>query len=359
MTSPSSPSKKDIRTWRRNLAEERAEGAIYRAAAAKTHGVDSEILNKLADAEERHAQYWIDKLGPHVGKPVRPSVRTRILGFFTRRFGTLFALALMQVSEERVSASGRDGANDQITADEKIHQEVVRALATRGREEMSGTFRAAIFGVNDGLVSNLALVLGVGATGISNGAVLLTGMTGLLAGALSMAAGEFISVSSQRELLQASTPDPSADSALPQLDVNANELALIYQARGMSAEDAEAKADQLLRRLARDASTDIDTPAAKTYDEVGSGVAAATSSFVFFGIGALLPVLPYLLGMTGMAAMVTALAVVGLALMCTGGAVGILSGRPPMPRALRQLAIGYGAAGVTYILGLLFGTTLT
>ena len=133
-----------------------------------------------------------------------------------------------------------------MVADERIHEEVVRALATRGRQRLSGTFRAAVFGANDGLVSNLALVLGISAAGVPNHVVLLTGVAGLLAGALSMGAGEYVSVRSQRELLDASTPDPAARDSLPDLDVDANELALVYRARGMTSAEAQARATEVL-----------------------------------------------------------------------------------------------------------------
>ena len=108
-------------------------------------------------------------------------------------------------------------ATAQMAADERIHGEVVRGLAARGRRRLSGTFRAAVFGANDGLVSNLALVMGIGATGVAPQLVLFSGIAGLLAGALSMGAGEFVSVRSQRELLDATQPDSSADEVLPDL----------------------------------------------------------------------------------------------------------------------------------------------
>src|SRR5690606_1219280 len=134
-----------------------------------------------------------------------------------------------------------------MAADERVHEEVVRGLAARGRNQISGTFRAAVFGANDGLVSNLALVLGVGATGVSNQFVLVTGIAGRLAGALSMGAGEYVSVTSQRELLDASDPRPQGQGAVAALDVEANELALVYRARGMDAPEAEEHAREVSR----------------------------------------------------------------------------------------------------------------
>jgi VIT1/CCC1 family predicted Fe2+/Mn2+ transporter len=216
-----------------------------------------------------------------------------------------------------------------------------------------------VFGANDGLVSNLALVLGVSGGGAAASTVLLTGLAGLLAGALSMAAGEFISVRSQQELLAASTPGSTTGAALPDLDVDANELALVYRARGMSPEDAELRAREMLAQLPAEPSVHAGEEEGRSdSDVVGSGLGAALSSFCFFASGAVVPVLPFLFGMTGSDALVLATVLVGLSLMLTGAIVGVLSGGPPLRRALRQLAVGAGAAAVTYGLGLLFGATL-
>ena len=155
----------------------------------------------------------------------------------------------MQRAEGRSPYETDVDATDRMAADERIHGEVLRGLAARGRQRLSGTFRAAVFGANDGLVSNLALVLGIGATGVDAKTILFTGLAGLLAGALSMAAGEYVSVRSQRELLQSTQPDPESQSALPHLDVDANELALVYRARGMQPPEAEQHARTVLATL--------------------------------------------------------------------------------------------------------------
>ncbi|MEU4360908.1 VIT1/CCC1 family protein [Promicromonospora sp. NPDC023987] len=364
----------DIRRWRRLLADERAEAAVYRDLAGRRTGEERDILLALARAEKRHESHWLALLGTDVGAPVRGDLRTRALGFLARRFGGVFVLALAQRAEARSSYAHDADATVTMAADEQIHEEVVRALATRGRNRLSGTFRAAVFGANDGLVSNLALVLGIGASGVATSTVLLSGLAGLLAGALSMGAGEFVSVRSQRELLEASSPSPAAGAALPHLDVDANELALVYRARGMTIEDATAHADAVLARLAvtpvehqgpllrvQEAPVQ-DRPAdGATEDELethGTAWGAAISSFCFFASGAVVPVLPYLFGLDGLVAVVVATALVGLALLVTGAVVGLLSGTSPLTRALRQVAIGLGAAGVTYVLGLVFGATV-
>lgn len=244
-----------------------------------------------------------------------------------------------------------------MAADEQIHAEVVRGLATRGRNRLSGTFRAAVFGANDGLVSNLALVLGIGAAGAGAATVLISGLTGLLAGALSMAAGEFVSVRSQRELLDASNPAPEASAAVGRLDVDANELALVYRARGMTAEEADVHAAEMLGATG-DGRAIVPAAAEDDHETHGTAWGAAWSSFCFFASGALIPVLPYLFGMTGLAAVVTSTGLVSVALVATGATTGLLSGTSPVTRALRQLAIGLGAAAVTYGLGLVFGVTV-
>jgi vacuolar iron transporter family protein len=351
-----SPSPSDLHRWRQHLADERAEAAVYRDLAQRRTGADREILLALAAAEARHEQHWLTLLGEHIGKPRRPALRTRALGFLARHFGSVFVLALAQRAEARSTYDTDVDATATMAADERVHEEVVRALAARGRNRLSGSFRAAVFGANDGLVSNLALVLGVSATGVSTHTLLATGMAGLLAGALSMGAGEYVSVRSQRELLAASTPSLDTGAALPQLDVDSNELALVYRARGMSPAEANAKAENVLRSLGRDGDGLTDeTASPDRHEAVGSGLSAGLSSFCFFACGALIPVLPFLFGLQGILAICVAAGLVGATLLATGVVVGLLSGGPPLRRALRQLLIGYGAAAITYLLGLAFG----
>jgi VIT1/CCC1 family predicted Fe2+/Mn2+ transporter len=345
-----------LRRWRRYLADERAEAAVYRDLAGRRTGEEREILLALAEAEKRHEAHWLALLGDQAGKPMRGDIRTRLLGWLARRFGSVFVLALAQRAEARSPYESDADATPRMAADERIHEEVVRGLAARGRNRLSGTFRAAVFGANDGLVSNLSLVLGVSAGGVSNSIVLLTGLAGLLAGALSMGAGEYVSVRSQRELLEASNPGADAHHALPQLDVDANELALLYRARGMDPVEAELHAAEVLQSLTADLaapSMDVDVD---EHEAIGTGLGAAVSSFCFFASGAVVPVLPYLFGLQGITAVIVAAVLVGLALVATGAVVGLLSGASPLKRGIRQLLIGYGAAAVTYSLGLLLGT---
>nr|WP_301195814.1 VIT1/CCC1 transporter family protein [Corynebacterium stationis] len=357
------PTRQQIARWRKYLANERAEAAVYRELARKKKGEERDILLKLADAESRHEQYWQEKLGEYVGMPQKPDLNTQFMGWMAKNFGSVFTLALMQSAESRTPYLDDEDASEQLAADERVHAEVVRGLAIQGREKISGNFRAAVFGANDGLVSNLALVIGVMGSGAPTSTLLLTGVSGLLAGALSMAAGEYVSVKSQGELLEASRPAAPATQLAGELDVDANELALIYRARGMSHDEAEAKAQTVFhvlqeRTAAADASSHAHAEPAveeeKSHGIIGEAWSAALSSFCFFATGALIPIIPFIFGMDVLPGAIVAIVLVSLALMTTGGITGLISGKPPLLRALRQLAIGLGAAGITYLLGLLF-----
>lgn len=355
------PSRAQIARWRKYLADEIAEARLYEQLAARKSGEDRQILLGLAAAEQRHQEHWRTLLGEHAARLPRPSAHRVFLGWMAKMFGSVFVLALAQRAESESPYAADADAPAGMAADEEVHEEVVRALAARGREKLSGSFRAAVFGANDGLVSNFALIMGMAGTGVSAAVVLVAGVAGLLSGALSMAAGEYISVRSQRELLDATRPTQVTLRAAPDLDFDHNELVLVYRARGLSAADAEHRA---LERLGvfncdcRPEKSHNPERAADDYEAVGSAWTAAGSSFAFFGTGALIPVLPYLFGMTGMAATAVATVLVGLALLATGAVVGLLSGASPLLRGLRQLGIGLGAAAVTYALGALLGVTV-
>lgn len=357
MNAPAQPTPADRRQWARYLVEERAEGAVYANLAARREGEERAILLSLAEAERRHEQHWLDLLGGEPSRLPRAGLRSRMLGWMASRFGSIFVLALAQSAEARSPYDTEKFATAAMRADEKVHHEVVRGLAARGRRRLSGSFRAAVFGANDGLVSNLALVLGIGATGVSGGFVLFSGIAGLLAGALSMGAGEFVSVRSQRELLASTEENSDADATAGDLDIDANELALVYRARGMAQDVSLVRAQRVVEAaqagIRRDATGPIGIHA--DHEVIGSDWAAAISSFLLFSSGAIIPVLPWIFGLSGTAAILVALVLVGIALLATGAMVGILSGGPPLKRALRQLAIGVGAAAITYGLGLAFG----
>lgn len=361
------PSPRDIRRWQRYLADEEAEGAIYEALAERSkRPEEASVLRGIAAAEARHAEHWRGLLGEHA-KASRPSAQRVLLRFMAQHFGSVFILALAQRAEGNSPYAKDSDALRSMAADEAVHEEVMRGLATEGRLRLAGNFRAAVFGANDGLVSNLALVLGIGATGVSSSFVLFSGIAGLLAGALSMGAGEFVSVRSQRELVQASQPTHATLRAAPDLNLNENELKFVYLARGMSEEAAEHRAAERLGNLDCDCDPSLSLPPglkegellgeSDEPDTIGSAFGAAFTSFLCFSAGAIVAIIPYILGMTGLTAIIWAAALVGVALLFTGSIVGLLSGASPLKRGLRQLGIGLGAAAVTYLLGLLFGVS--
>lgn len=356
-----SPSPAQIKRWRRYLADEESEARIYRYLARRAEGTDREILLQVAEAEKRHQQHWRDMLGEHANVHVRPSMQSLVLQFLAKNFGSVFILAMAQRAESRSPYAEDPDATEEMAADEAIHEEIIRALATNGREKLSGNFRAAVFGANDGLVSNLALIMGITASGASSSMVLLSGIAGLLAGALSMAAGEFVSVRSQRELLDASQPTQVTLRVAGDLDLDANELELIYRARGMEPEAAHHRAMERFGYMDCDCDPSLSHREDEDREEnvaLGTDIGAAAASFAFFASGALVPILPYIFGLSGVFAMVLSLLFVGAALGFTGGVVGLLSGASPLKRGIRQILIGFGAAFVTYLLGLAFGTTV-
>ena len=356
-----SPSPAQIKRWRRYLADEESEARIYRYLARRAEGTDREILLQVAEAEKRHQQHWRDMLGEHADVHVRPSMQSLVLQFLAKNFGSVFILAMAQRAESRSPYAEDPDATEEMAADEAIHEEIIRALATSGREKLSGNFRAAVFGANDGLVSNLALTMGITASGASSSMVLLSGIAGLLAGALSMAAGEFVSVRSQRELLDASQPTQVTLRVAHDLDLDSNELELIYRARGMEPEAAHHRAMERFGYMDCDCDPSLSHREDEDREEnvaLGTDIGAAAASFAFFASGALVPILPYIFGLSGVFAMVLSLLFVGAALGFTGGVVGLLSGTSPLRRGVRQILIGFGAAFVTYLLGLAFGTTV-
>ena len=276
------------------MADERGTARVMQVLASATSDPhERDILLELAQAEERHAQHWEELLGDQAEPEPVPRLPLRALAAVSGRVDPMWGLMLLQRAEGESPYLADADAATQMAADEVIHEEVLRGLAATGRERLSGNFRAAVFGANDGLVSNLALVVGMSATGVSSGVVLAAGVAGLLAGALSMGAGEYISVRSARELLDASSPGPRAADAIAALDVDVNELALVYRARGLGVEEAHAAAGSVLRARGEESATGTaahavsslraldgaDLPAGGGHDAVGNAWGASISSF--------------------------------------------------------------------------------
>lgn len=368
-----------VQRYREYLQGEVDGAALYHALAdAERDPNRAAVLRRLAQTEERHAAHWVERLRA-LGEPVtelpRPRLSPRVLGFLARRFGAEAVLPVARALELRDgTAYATEPEAAALAADERLHSHTVSALvATRetgaateqilGRERWhrardgGGSLRAAIFGVNDGLVSNLSLVMGVAGAEPGPRFVLLSGIAGLLAGAFSMGAGEFVSVSAQRELFERQIALEREELATnPQEE--REELALIYQAKGVPPEEAEA----LASRVMVNPQAALDTMAREELglnpEDLGSPWRVAVSSFTMFALGALLPVLPYLFT-GGMTALVLSAVLSGVGLFGVGAAITLFTGRNPLMSGLRMLLIGAAAATVTYLVGKLIGVSVT
>lgn len=350
------------RRYRRYLAAERDSAAVYRAMAERTDGEPRDILLGLAEAEERHAGHWADLL-EDLGeeRPAvdgRPGRRASVLTFLARRLGLKAVVPLLERGEAAEIQRYEDdpAAPESMIVDERVHARVVSSLFPTWRTRTSGSLRAATFGVNDGLVSNVSLVMGVAGAQSTDGAILLAGLAGLIGGGLSMGIGEWISVTSQRELWDGEVElDQEHLESLP--DDGRNELSLLLRAKGMDEAEAEASASKLLRDRSAAARLLASEKLGFDPQALGSPWGAAISNFSAFVVGASIPVLPYVFA-SGTGAFVGAIVAAALALFVVGATISLITYRPMALVGFRQLAIGALAAGTTYLVGMLIGTGL-
>jgi VIT1/CCC1 family predicted Fe2+/Mn2+ transporter len=335
-------------------------------------------FHRIAANERRHADIWAGKLresGTDVPPaPTRPRIRVAFIILVARLFGTRAVSDLvtaLEGDEEEIYGEQSSPEVEAIAADEREHAEIWRRLkdpdyhpdrdiARRERwhrSGRSGTLRAVIFGVSDGLVSNLALVMGVaGAAGEHGSFILLAGVAGLLAGAFSMAAGEYISMQSQRELFERQIALERAEmEAMPEEEEA--EMAALYRAKGFKEDEAKAIAHRLFEDPERALDQLIREELGLDPDELGSPLGAAGGSFAAFALGAFVPVLPYLL-LTGTAAFVASIGLSLVALFLVGAGVSLLTGRGVLFSGLRQVGIGAAAAIVTFVVGSLIGVSV-
>jgi len=364
----------DIERYRTNYIVEKDGVALYRAmAAAEEDDKRAEIFEKLAQNEERHAQRWARLIESAGGKvPAhRPSARVSLLGWLARRFGTKRVIPIISSLEARDEAGYRQQPEAEgLPAEERAHSRTLWAMSGGGSgvEAIAGTerwhltsrgsaLRAAVFGINDGLVSNFSLVMGFAGAEALPEYILLAGIAGLLAGSFSMAAGEYVSVSAQRELFEQQIAMEKQELEMSPKEEE-EELALIYQAKGIP----ESQARSLARRIIANPKTAIDTLAREELgldpSQLGSPGTAAASSFVAFVIGAFIPVLPYLVT-SGTTAWAASVVLSCLALFGVGALISIFTARGPFVSGLRMLGIGLLASLITYGVGWLLGVSVT
>jgi VIT1/CCC1 family predicted Fe2+/Mn2+ transporter len=364
--------------YRDNLQGEVDGAALYRALAeAEPNTKLSDVYRRLASVEEAHAELWrknLRRAGADV-PALKPSLRTRVLAWLARRFGPSFVLPTITILERSDSSmydAQPEAVKGGLPADERSHARLIGAITgapgglggrsiarLEGRHRaMSGnSLRAAVLGANDGLVSNVSLVMGMTGAGASEHIVLVTGLAGLVAGACSMAMGEWLSVNSSRELYAQQIATEAAElKQMPEEELE--ELILIYQAKGLS----EAEARTLGHRLMSNKETALDTLVREELgidpkNLGGSPWAAAAWSFVLFAVGAVVPVLPFFF-LSGVAVSYAAIAMTGLALAAIGVATSLFTGRTALFSAARQVAIGAASAAVTYGIGTLAGVVV-
>jgi VIT1/CCC1 family predicted Fe2+/Mn2+ transporter len=364
-----------------NLRLERDAILLYEGLAEiEKDQTRAAAFHRIAANERRHAGIWAHKLEERGAvvppAPARPRRRVAVILLLARVFGTKAVSDLvtaLEGDEEDIYDSQSSPEVAAIAADEREHariwqelkgaspeQQVESDIASRERwhrSSRSGTLRAVIFGVSDGLVSNLALVMGVaGAAGDQGRFILLAGIAGLLAGSFSMAAGEYISMQSQRELFQRQIALERAELAAMPEEEEA-EMAAIYHAKGFPEHEAASIAARLFENPEKALDTLVREELGLDPDELGSPIGAATGSFVAFAAGAAVPVLPYLVT-SGAPAFVASLALSLGALFAVGACVSLLTGRSVLFSGFRQVLIGAAAAGVTFAVGSVIGVSV-
>jgi vacuolar iron transporter family protein len=361
--------------YQANLQGEVDSAALYRSLAkAESDPNTSNVYDKLAAIEEGHAAFWKSRLGltSANASALRPGFRTRVLGWLASRFGPRFVLPTVNTLEQMDSGQ-YDAQPEAVSAglpkQERSHARIIEAIAganpqalkngmlarIEGRHSALGgnALRAAVLGANDGLCSNLGLVMGVAGAAFTARTIVISGLAGLLAGACSMAMGEWLSVNTARESYQRQVAAEAAEiDQVP--DEEKEELALIYQAKGLSQQQAMALAESIMA----DKQTALDTLVREELgidpdDLGGSPWTAGITSFFLFALGAVFPVLPFFL-VGGNRAVIASLLLSGMVLGLIGAGTTLFTGRSLVSSVMRQLLIGYGAAGLTFGIGKLF-----
>jgi VIT1/CCC1 family predicted Fe2+/Mn2+ transporter len=374
------PSAVDIRRFRANLRAEIDGAALYRALSEIEPSPElREVYRRLADAEILHAAFWRDRLraAGYAEPDPRPGWRTRVLIALARRLGPGLILPTVLGNER----ADRDRYREQpeaiqagLPADEHSHSRIFEVIAEtaprgvsggvlaqlEGRHRTAGgnALRAAVLGANDGLVSNASLVMGVAGADLAARTVLITGLAGLLAGSLSMALGEWLSVQSARELYAHQIAIEREElEAFPEEE--SEELELIYRAKGLDPAAARRLADQLIhdREIALETLTREELGIDPS-ELGGSAWEAAITSFALFSVGAIIPVFPYFFT-SGQLAVAISIGLSALALFAIGAGITIITGTNAWKSGLRQIAFGVAAAAISFGAGRLVGVGLT
>ncbi len=340
---------------REGWLEEQRSAYLYRILARKeSNRVRAEAFATLAQAAEKQSKIWANALreaGAAEPAAYEPDLRTRVVAALVRGIGPYAMQGVLAAMKVRGMSMYGNRATDHPTPTN------VEDIG-RGHPGLrsGGALRAAVFGVNDGLISNASLILGVAGANVEPNFILLSGMAGLLAGAFSMAAGEYVSVRSQREMFEHQIELERQELELYP-EEEAQELSVIYRARGLSAQDADA----LAQRITRSPEHALDALAREELgldpDGLGSPWEAAVSSLLAFAFGAVIPLLPFLFARQGYTVALSAL-LAAVALFGVGAALSLFTGRGAWWSGARMLAIGALSGGCAYAIGKLLGVSL-
>ena len=370
------PAKSDTERYHENYLGEQ-EGIYLYQMLAKTERDPhlAELYRKIAGIEQRHSGVWEDYLrrAGETPPPYTPNWRIRTLGWLARRFGTGAVLPIVSSMEKdamNVYDHQPEARDVGMPADERSHARVFTYLQTtagggvagpllarfEGRHRNAGgnQLRAAVLGASDGLTSNLSLVMGVAGFSLAGSTVLVSGLAGLLAGALSMAIGEWLSVQSARELYshQIAIEKQELETAPEE---EKEELTLIYESKGIDQQTAKMMAENLMAQKGSALDTLSREELGINPEELGgSAWTAAITSFFLFAIGAIFPVFPFFF-VSGLVAVGISLLLSALGLFAIGAGITLTSGTPLLKSGSRQVLLGFTAAAITFGLGKLVG----
>jgi VIT1/CCC1 family predicted Fe2+/Mn2+ transporter len=367
----------DIKRFKSNYKDEVDGAALYRllAEAEKDDHLRT-LYERLAVSEDRHLALWEQKLREAGTEPPRggPSLKVRMLGWLARRFGTGLVAPIvtnMELAAQTMYDDQPEAVAENLPADERSHARLFREIAKTGkmhdpqvsiaqvegrhRGASGNALRAAVLGANDGLVSNLALVVGVAGASPGQDIVILAGIGGLVAGALSMAQGEWISVRSSAEAFERQVAIERDELALMP-EEEEEELTLIYQAKGLT----EADARQTARRILSDHEMALETLTREelgmSRDEAGNPWVAALASLLMFATGAIIPLIPWFFG-GGSPAAILSVIFGAIGLFGLGAAITLFTGRSAWYSGSRQMLQGVASAGIAYLIGSAVGAT--
>lgn len=367
-------SRDDIRRYAANIRDEIDGAALYRSLAdAEEDEYLAEVYRRLAESEDRHRAIWEERLraAGHDVPVFMPSIRIRALGWVARRFGASVVTPIatrMETGAYAMYDNQPEAQQHGLPRDERSHARLFREISRGGVGDktppiarMEGrhpaasgnAIRAAVMGANDGLVSNLSLVMGMAGASPGSDIVLLTGIAGLIAGALSMALGEWISVQNSVEYLRNQLKVEREElEVMPEEEKE--ELVLIYQAKGYSEAQARELADEVFEDNERALATLAHEELGLSEEFDSSPWTAAIVSFLTFAAGAIMPVLPWFF-LESNAAVIGSIVLAGLALLTAGALITFYTGRNVWFSAGRMLLFGMACAAVTYGIGTAIG----